>query len=304
MNGVLILDKPAGMTSFDVIRRLRKATGEKKIGHGGTLDPEVTGVLPVFFGNATKAADLLPESGKEYEAEMILGLTTDTEDLTGTVLSESPVNVTEEEVREAVLSFTGPYLQIPPMVSAKKVGGKKLVDLQRKGVTVERKAEERSVERIEIRAIALPVIRFKASVSKGTYIRTLAADIGKKLGTGGTLKSLRRTRHGRFTEFDAIPLSEAETLAAEGVLSERLLPVEDLFPDFPKLSVKPEADRFLKNGNRLIPGNFASYTDLSGSIPQDTFRIAFSTGEFCGLYRFDKESGEFVPVKMFLPEKG
>ena len=304
MNGYIIVDKPEGMTSFDVIRRLRKCLQTKKIGHGGTLDPMVTGVLPVFVGNATRAISLLEETDKEYVCRMKLGVETDTEDLTGSVLNEAVVTVSEAEVREAVLSFQGEYMQVPPMYSAKKVDGKKLVDLARHGTVVPRKAETRFIRMIRIDGIEMPYLSFTVTCSSGTYVRTLSADIGKKLGIFGAMATLRRTRHGIFTIDEALPLPEIESAVKEGRLNAFVHPTEDLFRTLPKLTVRKEGDRFLMNGNTLDVSVFPEeamnrYLCLPEAERAERVRIAFSNGEFCGIYRFSEEEEEFVPVRMF-----
>ena len=302
MNGYIVVDKPEGMTSFDVIRTLRKCLQTKKIGHGGTLDPMVTGVLPVFVGNATRAAGILPEADKEYVCTMKLGVKTDTEDLTGTVTGTAEVSVTEEEVREAVLSFQGEYFQIPPMYSAKKVDGKKLYELARKGTVIPRTAERRFIKEIRIDEIELPYVSFSVTCSSGTYVRTLVSDIGEKLGTFAAMASLRRVRHGSFRIGDAVTLPKIEEAVSCGTLSAVLHPTEELFSAYPRLSVRQECDRFLSNGNSLLPSDFPEEERgnvLAASSEGNRVRIAFSDGGFGGIYRFSGESGEFVPVRMF-----
>ncbi len=297
MNGVLLIDKPRGFTSFDVVAKLRSLLKEKKIGHAGTLDPEVTGVLPVFIGSATKAIPLLPDQDKIYRAEVLLGVTTDTEDLTGKILSEQPVRVTEQEVADALNAFAGDYLQVPPMYSAKKVGGKALYKLARAGQTVERQPVPVKIHEIGLMETLLPEVHFTVRCSKGTYIRTLAADLGTKLGTGAALKRLKRLAHGTFTLEDAYSLTEIETAVKQGNIASYVRPVESLFESEPALTLKAPADRFLRNGNALIPGNFEAFSE-----PEDgtRFRIRFSDGRFGALYRYSKESGTLLCVKMFL----
>ena len=196
MDGVLNIRKEKGYTSFDVVAKLRGILHMKKIGHTGTLDPEAEGVLPVVLGKATKLVDLLTEKQKTYEALLHLGLETDTQDMTGTVLEEKPVEVTEEEVRTVIRSFLGEQQQIPPMYSALKVDGKKLYELAREGKIVERKPRAVQFYEIEIKKIELPYVRFSVTCSKGTYIRTLCHDIGQKLGCGGCMEELLRTDLG------------------------------------------------------------------------------------------------------------
>ena len=204
MDGIINVYKEAGFTSHDVVAKLRGICRQKKIGHTGTLDPQATGVLPVCLGSATRACEMLTDRTKEYVAELLLGQITDTQDTTGTVLEEREVTVNEEQVREAVNSFVGGYDQIPPMYSALKVNGKKLYELAREGKEVERKARHVDLPAIDILSIDLPVVKFRVECSKGTYIRSLCADIGEKLGCGGTMKSLVRARVGEFRLADEI----------------------------------------------------------------------------------------------------
>ena len=214
VNGIINIYKEVGFTSHDVVAKLRGIVKQKKIGHTGTLDPDATGVLPVCLGNATKLCDMLTDKSKEYEACMLLGVTTDTQDMSGKVLENKQVSCTQEEAREAVLSFIGEYDQIPPMYSAIKVNGKKLYELARNGIEIERKPRRVEISHIEILECSLPEIHFRVSCSKGTYIRALCADIGDKLGCGAAMKSLIRTRVGTFVIEEAWKLSEVEKMVA------------------------------------------------------------------------------------------
>ena len=182
INGIVNVYKEKGFTSFDVVAKMRGIFKQKKIGHTGTLDPDAEGVLPVCLGRATKVCDLLTDKDKEYETVLLLGVVTDTQDLTGEALERKEVNASEKEVKSAILSFVGEYMQVPPMYSALKVNGQKLCDLARKGVTVERKARPVTIHGIEILSVDLPEVRMRVHCSKGTYIRTLCQDIGEKLG--------------------------------------------------------------------------------------------------------------------------
>ena len=217
MNGILNVYKEPGFTSHDVVAKLRGICKQKKIGHTGTLDPEASGVLPVCLGNATKLCDLLTDKDKEYRAVLLLGVETDTQDTTGQILAEKEVNAGEEDVRSAILSFVGPYDQIPPMYSALKVNGKKLYELAREGQEVERKARRITIHEIRILEINLPEVKLEVTCSKGTYIRTLCHDIGQKLGCGGCMKELLRTRVERFGLEDSIRLGEIAQLQKENV---------------------------------------------------------------------------------------
>ena len=210
IHGIINVYKEKGFTSFDVVAKARGIFKQKKIGHTGTLDPDAEGVLPLCFGKATKVCDLLTEKNKEYKAVMLLGKVTDTQDISGTVLDEHDVLVTESQVREAVMSFLGDILQVPPMYSALKVNGQKLCDLAREGKTVERKARPVTIYELEILEIELPRVTMRVKCSKGTYIRTLCEDIGTKLGCGACMESLLRTKVSEFYVEDALKLSELE----------------------------------------------------------------------------------------------
>ena len=261
INGILNVYKEAGFTSHDVVAKLRGICRQKKIGHTGTLDPEAVGVLPVCLGSGTKLCDMLTDKSKEYEAVLLLGQVTDTQDVTGTVLEEHEVTVDEEQAVEAIRSFVGAYEQIPPMYSALKVNGKRLYELARAGKEVERKGRPVEIHSIEILSVSLPEITFRVACSKGTYIRTLCHDIGQKLGCGGTMKSLKRTRVGIFTIDGALKLSQLEELAAQGLLEEKVIPVEAMFTELPALTVKDAFARLIENGNAFYPGQAkASFT--------------------------------------------
>ena len=299
LNGVINVYKEKGFTSHDVVARMRGIFKQRKIGHTGTLDPDAEGVLPVCLGSATKLCDMLTDRSKTYEAVLLLGITTDTEDAGGTVLSERSVTCTAEEAVSCVRSFEGPYLQVPPMYSAIKVNGKKLVDLARKGITVERKARPVEIYSISVSETALPRIRFSADCSKGTYIRTLCSDIGERLGCGGIMESLVRTRSGRFGIADAVRLETLEECVRDGEPGRFLVPPEECFPELPKLWSLPEGDRFLRNGNPLK----TSLADLSKSglpeLPEGyRARVYDSAGRFAGL--FCEKEGLLRPEKMFL----
>ena len=266
MNGILNVYKEPGFTSHDVVAKLRGICKQKKIGHTGTLDPEASGVLPVCLGSATKLCDLLTEKDKEYRAVMLLGCETDTQDTTGTVISEHEVTASEEEVRDAILSFTGPYDQIPPMYSALKVNGQKLCDLARAGKVVERKSRRITIHSIEIEEICLPRVTMKVFCSRGTYIRTLCHDIGQKLGCGGAMEKLVRTRSGRFGLEEAYKLSEIQKLSDEGRLEEILMPVENVFEGLLAVQAIGIGQKLLENGNPLECRHVKL---LSGETPLD-----------------------------------
>lgn len=299
MNGIIIIDKEQGFTSHDVVAKMRGICGQRKIGHTGTLDPEATGVLPVCLGAGTKLCDMLTEKDKEYVAELLLGLETDTQDITGKTLAEHEVTVTEEEVRQICGSFVGDYEQVPPMYSALKVNGKKLYELARAGKEVPRAARTVKIRELEVLDCSLPVVKLRAVCSRGTYIRTLCADIGGKLGCGGTMKSLRRTRSGSFGLEDAVTLGELQRRKDEGRLEEVLLPMDSVFADCPALHVEGEGDRLLKNGNAIRPEQTAEKRILT---PGQRVRFYGSDGRFSGVYTYDPGKGCYIVLKMF-PEE-
>lgn len=294
-SGIINVYKEKGFTSFDVVAKLRGILKTKKIGHTGTLDPDAEGVLPVCIGRATKVCDILTDKDKIYEAEMLLGVETDTQDTSGEILKELPVNVSEECVKETILSFIGDYAQVPPMYSALKVNGKKLYELAREGKTVERKARNVQIFSIEILEMNLPRVRMSVHCSKGTYIRTLCHDIGQKLGCGGCMEKLLRTKVGVFELQDTLKLAEIDALAKAGDVEEKIISVDELFEDYTKVWTTPEFDVVVHNGNRV------KKRMLQEKLPANTerLRVYDSKSEFIGIYEFSKERGDFKPVKMF-----
>ena len=294
MDGVLNIRKEKGYTSFDVVAKLRGILHMKKIGHTGTLDPEAEGVLPVVLGKATKLVDLLTEKQKTYEALLHLGLETDTQDMTGTVLEEKPVEVTEEEVRTVIRSFLGEQQQIPPMYSALKVDGKKLYELAREGKTVERKPRAVQFYEIEIKKIKLPYVRFSVTCSKGTYIRTLCHDIGQKLGCGGCMEELLRTRSGNFVWEDSMTLAQVEEAVRNGTIGDRVISIGQVLKDYPEIFCTREGDRLLENGNALAE------RFVRGEHKEGWVRMCDSQGGFKGIYQWDEVKKRYQPQKMFL----
>lgn len=297
IDGIINVYKEKGFTSHDVVAKLRGILHQKKIGHTGTLDPDATGVLPVCLGKGTKVCDLLAEKSKTYEAVLLLGKTTDTQDVSGQVLSETEVTCREEEVREAVLSFQGEYDQIPPMYSALKVNGKKLYELARAGVEVERRPRRVEILSIEILELDLPRVRFLVHCSKGTYVRTLCRDIGEKLGCGGCMESLVRTRVAQFSIEESLKLSQIEGLVAEDKFMEKVLPVDRCFSKYPAYQAKPEADRFLYNGNGVYVKQTAPMGETAGQA--GLIRMYDSKGVFIGVFYRDSASSSWKPKKMF-----
>ncbi|MCR5652472.1 MAG: tRNA pseudouridine(55) synthase TruB [Ruminococcus sp.] len=282
MNGVLVVDKPKEFTSFDVVAVIRKLSGQRKIGHTGTLDPNATGVLPLLLGNATKAQDIVPNHDKEYIADFLLGITTDTLDIWGQVKTERKSEVCRSEIERVIKQFKGEIQQIPPMFSAVSVGGQRLYDLARKGVEVERKARPVTIYELELRSFDEKTQRgtLRVKCSKGTYIRTLIDDIGRELGTGAVMTALRRTMACGFTLEKAYSLDEIKKLSQNGELENKLMSTESLFYGYPELWVTDaQATRFYNGGEldisrtKLTDKNFAE-----GSI----FRVK-GLGKFLGL---------------------
>ena len=285
-DGILIIDKPAGWTSMDVCAKLRGIYKEKRVGHAGTLDPMATGVLPVFIGKATKAVSFAEDGEKEYIAGLKLGLVTNTQDTTGETLSESPVTVTEEELREVLPRFMGEQLQLPPMFSAIKKDGKKLYELARKGQEVERKRRAITIFALEVlekQDESTYLIRVRCS--KGTYVRTLCHDIGEALGCGGCMCSLRRTMAAGFTLEESVTLERAQE-EKEGLL----LPLDAYFRDFPAITLNEFQQR------RCCCGNPVSAKELSDG----TYRLYGADGKFLALS--EAKDGILTSIKNFFGE--
>ena len=281
--GIVIVDKPSGWTSQDVVSKLRGVFHERRVGHGGTLDPMATGVLPVFVGRATRAAEFLESADKTYEAVLRLGVVTDTQDTEGQILSHSDVQVSDEQLQSVLASFTGEIEQIPPMYSAVKIGGQKLYELARKGQTVERQPRKITVFSMELLGREGNDCRLKIHCSKGTYVRTLCHDVGTALGCGGTMAALRRTRAGSFGIEQAVSL---ETLIIAAQPEAYLLPVDALFAKYPEAALTGEYLRLCRNGN-VLPWK------QGGSF----WRIYAPDGEFLMLGRH--ENGKLYTEKSF-----
>ncbi|MCD8125487.1 MAG: tRNA pseudouridine(55) synthase TruB [Lachnospiraceae bacterium] len=295
MDGILVINKEKGFTSHDVVAKLRGILRQKKIGHTGTLDPNAEGVLPVCLGRATRVCDLLTDTDKCYETVMRLGVETDTQDLTGTVLAEKPVGVTEDEVREAAESFVGRYQQIPPMYSALKVNGQKLCDLARAGRVVERAPRPVEIYSLCILEWDLPRVRLRVECSRGTYIRTLCHDIGQRLGCGAAVEELIRTRAGRFDLSRAKTLGEIEELRDRGELDRVRIPLEAVFAELPRFRVHPERELALQNGNVLR----LSWGEASAPF-QGECAVYFSDGRFAAVYETLDGSDRLKVKKMFV----
>ena len=297
IHGVINIHKEKGYTSHDVVAKLRGIVGQKKIGHTGTLDPDATGVLPVCLGKATKLCDMLTDKNKTYETVMLLGKVTDTQDISGTVLSQTSTDKLDEEgVKKAILSFVGDYMQVPPMYSALKVNGKKLYELAREGVEVERKARPVTILEIQIKEINLPRVRMEVSCSKGTYIRTLCHDIGEKLGCGACMEELIRTRVSRFKLEDSLTLSQVQELKEAGDLDKILVPIDEMFSNYEAITLKDEFMSFVYNGNTFLPKHVKQYIEL---VDGKMVRVYDDKGNFIAIYKFIKEKYIFKIEKMF-----
>ena len=300
MNGIINIYKEQGYTSHDVVAKLRGILRMKKIGHTGTLDPDAVGVLPVCTGRATKLCGMITDWGKTYEAVMLLGTRTDTQDISGNILSQTEVNVTKIQIMDVIGSFTGEFDQIPPMYSALKHNGKKLYELARQGIEIERKPRRVNIKSILINDINLEdndkTVTFTVECSKGTYIRTLCEDIGNRLGCGACMQSLKRTRVGSFSIDNSYTLSQIEQMVQAGKTDEILTPIDEMFSDSRKVIISQEYDKLLYNGNKLPYNSIQGKNDVQHNEDEQV-RVYDKNDEFIGVYRF--EGNEFVPVKMF-----
>lgn len=295
LNGIINIYKEKGFTSHDVVAKARGILRERRIGHTGTLDPEAEGVLPLCIGTATKAVQYLTDANKCYEAEVILGSNTTTEDATGEVIETFDVNVTKEQIKEVVASFEGKYIQIPPMYSAIKVGGVRLYELARKGMVIDRPAREVEIYSCDI-IEWLSNNRFKIRVkcSKGTYIRTLCTDIGKALGCGAHMGTLLRIQVGPYTLEQSMTLKELD--AKKEQVGEIIHDLEDVFKDLPKVTVKARAEGLLYNGNALRENVVEGFDD---SFKGDLIRVYDTKQQFVALYYWHKDKEVLQVEKMF-----
>ena len=283
MNGIVIVDKPQGWTSQDVTARLRRVFSTRRIGHGGTLDPMATGVLPVFVGRATRGVEFFEHAEKTYETVLRLGLTTDTEDVTGTVLTQKEVSFTPETLDKVLESFRGQIMQVPPMYSALKVNGQKLCDLARKGREVERQPRPITIHELTLLAVEGDCLRLRVRCSKGTYIRTLCKDIGEALGCGGCMKELRRTQAGEYTIAEAVPLEELLETEDPG---KYLRTVDTMFRQFDAVTLTEKQELRCRNGN-----------SFTRPLPNGTYRAYSQSGEFLMLAKV--EDNTMSTIKSF-----
>ena len=294
VSGIVNVYKEKGFTSFDVVAKMRGIFHQKKVGHTGTLDPDAEGVLPICLGKATRVCDLLTDKDKVYEAVMLLGKSTDTQDVSGEIIEKSVVVPTNEEIEKAIHSFVGKQKQIPPMYSALKVNGKKLYDYARAGIEIERKSREVTIYEIKIVSIEQPRVTFRVRCSKGTYIRTLCKDIGEKLGCGACMDELKRTMVGRFELKDALTLSQIEEYVKNGNINQIVHNIDEMFEHLNRYIVSEKYNKFLYNGNALKKEWFTDDESVDSQI-----RIYDCKGEFYGIYSYNKIRDEYKPDKIF-----
>ena len=283
MNGIVIVDKPQDWTSQDVTARLRRVFNTRRIGHGGTLDPMATGVLPVFVGRGTRGVEFFEHAEKTYETVLRLGLTTDTEDVWGETLEERPVSVTQEQLETVLESFRGEILQVPPMYSALKVNGQKLCDLARKGKEVERKPRPITIHELTLLEVTENTLRLRVRCSKGTYIRTLCKDIGEALGCGGCMAALCRVTAGEYTIEESVPL---QVLLDTENPEQYLRGVDTMFRNYPEVKLTANQEKRCRNGNAF-----------SVNLAEGTYRAYSQSGEFLMLAKV--EDGVMATVKSF-----
>ena len=311
-NGLLNVYKEPGYTSNDVVAKLRGILHQRKIGHTGTLDPDAVGVLVVCLGNGTRLCDMLTEHTKEYIAVCRLGVITDTQDMSGTVLQEQQVNVTTEQLHAAVMAFVGDYDQIPPMYSAIKIGGRKLYDLAREGKEIERQPRRIHIDAIAVLDTSLlqseHIFTMEVKCSKGTYIRTLCHDIGQRLGCGAAMQHLTRTAVGSFHLEDAITLGQIEQLRDAGMLQDRIQSSEQLFRDLDAVRIDDAWRVQIENGNSFKPEQILSESpeqeqDISDPDKMyadgERVRVYGQDGTFFGIYRFNAKTLSFQVEKFF-----
>ena len=295
IDGFINIYKEQGYTSFDAVAKLRGILKQKKIGHTGTLDPMAEGVLLVCLGSATKMCDLLTEKNKTYTCTMLLGKTSDTEDVTGKLTDVTDIYPDDQTVIDTVMSFVGDYMQIPPMYSAIKVNGKKLYELARAGQVIERQPRPVTIHSIQILSTDLPRVTFDVSCSKGTYIRSLCRDIGEKLGCGAVMERLIRTEVKGFTIEESLTLDAVEKARDDGTLMQHVLTTDKLMPDIPELHISAKGEKLLANGNKLSADSF-----VENQIYRDTYvKVYDENGRFVALYEYSDEKRQYVPFKMF-----
>ena len=283
MTGILLIDKPSGWTSSDVVAKLRGMLHEKRIGHSGTLDPMATGLLVVFVGRATRAVEFAESDSKSYIAGLRLGMSTDTQDVTGRVLAQQSCNISEAALEAVLSDFRGRISQLPPMYSAIKINGKKLYEIARKGGEVERKPRTVTISSLKILRREGEDYILEVDCSKGTYVRTLCSDIGDSIGCGGCMSALRRTRAGRFSIEDALTLDAVQRAADIGEAESLLIPIDRLFDEYLSCAVGSEAQRRLRCGNTFRV-----------DVPDGTYRVYSQTGEFLALCKAENNTASAI----------
>jgi len=293
INGVINVYKEKGYTSHDVVNILKR-TLKAKAGHTGTLDPEACGVLPIVLGRSTKLADYIMAEDKVYEADIHFGVTTDTQDMTGSIVSDKrPVCIREQDFFDILERFQGEIIQIPPMYSAIKINGEKLYNLARKGIEVERKPRAVTIYGIDTVDLCAEKARIRVKCSKGTYIRTLCADIGEVLGCGAAMGELLRSKSGSFSLDNSLKLDDIKTLAADGRIVTRIIPPDVILKDYPRIDVCYEALKFIRNGNSINE----KFIEEQGEQPiiGQKYRLYFKKEQFIGLYAFT-DGGLLKPI--------
>lgn len=298
MNGVIIVDKPAGMTSHDVVDRVRKLLAIKKAGHAGTLDPMATGVLAVCVGEATKIASFLTGEDKVYEATMRLGVRTDTQDMTGRIVAEQEIRVTDEDVKEVLAAFVGTIDQVPPQYSAVKVRGKALYKWARKGINVELPARQVNIREISVGEIALPRVSFVVTCSKGTYVRTLCADAGDRLGCGAALERLRRTASGVFREENAVSLEGESDAGIRARLEQALIPTGQALPGMTDVLIPPALEQKMMKGHQPDAEGLAGL-QIASLAAGDVVKFVSETGRLVALARMLVQTEDILSLEPF-----
>ncbi len=308
MDGILSVNKPQGITSFSTVVTVRRLTGQRCVGHAGTLDPEATGVLPICLGKGTKITEFLLDTTKVYRAEVELGRATDTHDSSGqTTQQGDPSRISQKQLKAALATFQGRTQQTPPMYSAVKYRGKRLYELARAGIQVERPSRPVRINRLELTGWQPPIITIEVVCGKGTYIRSLAHDLGQVLGCGANLRSLVRLRCGLFGIRDAISLTQLEDATRHGYWHRLVYPLDIVFLDWMAIVVNETTERQVRNGQSLVLGSQTSAREtvrhaeypLADSTSQNHCRVYDLDGCFLGVLRFHPESQKWHPEKVF-----
>lgn len=287
MDGIINVCKPLNITSFDVVRQIKKISKEKKVGHTGTLDPMASGVLPVCLGKATKIVDFVMNGKKLYKAELKLGETSDTYDREGKILSSAQVNLKNDDILDAIMSFKGEISQVPPMYSALKINGKRLYDLARKGIEVERPSRKIEIYDIRIIDINIPFVRFYVECSKGTYIRSLCYDIGNKLGCGALMFNLTRCASGNFNITDSVKLEDLN----ENNILENVIPIDECLKNYDKIIANNKFEKLLVNGVNICDGRF-----VANILDNKVYRVYNEKSKFLGLGKLNEKGFKMIKL--------